>query len=252
MRPNLCPGCAQRKLQMNTAPCEICGRVSEITPPRPREKTHLFARILRASLRPPGHFDHFLLAIFAVFTLWSMAIHHILPFLGLVMSGIALLGLLLFSLWTIRLLTRGAAWIFAPATRQMKRGGADRFLILPASLALLWALNQCDAPLRVAFWLSRPALERDVTITQTITFLFVPHRAGLYRVENAESNGPNVRFQIINNDFLWSGTSGGFARCPGGCSAAKLPSAYLRSFGAPQYFPLSNGWYWWQESGSDD
>ncbi len=98
-----CPGCATRHLEMDEAPCALCGRVNLVTAPRPREKMHVLARMVRALLRPLGWPTHALTFAACGFALWAMALHWILPFMGFVEAGFLGLWLLAGTIWTLRL-----------------------------------------------------------------------------------------------------------------------------------------------------
>lgn len=242
-----CPGCVQRKLQMNAAPCEICGRVNEVTPPRPRDSMNPLARMVRALLRPLGRFVHALTFIFCGFALWAMALHWILPFFGIVQNGLLLSGLMLGVIWTIRFATRASVWLFAPATRQVKRPGGRGFLVLPACLAALWALNRFDVPLRAAFIVSRSDLEdaSRTALRPPRIPIFVPQRFGLYKAKEIEVDKQNVRFRVTDNSFM-SGTWAGFAKCPSGCAGNLSPISSENS-GKPSYTHIAGDWYWWEQ-----
>ena len=125
-----CPGCTARRLEMNTAPCEICGHVNEITPPS-REKMHPFARLMRALLAPLGRVFSLLTAIFCFFALWSMALNNIRPFFGIAELGLIFSGLLVISIWLTRLATRAAVYLFAPTTRQIPDPALKVFSFCP-------------------------------------------------------------------------------------------------------------------------
>ncbi len=254
--PRFCPGCTQRKLQMNANPCEFCGRVNAVTAPKPREKMHLSAKILRALLRPLGRFFHFFTALFCVFALWSMALHGITPFFGIVMNGLLLSGLMVFGTYALRLATRAAVYLFAPATRNVKRPGGRSFLVLPVCLAVLWSLNRFDVPLRAGFWLSRAGLERMVAVHLPGTpaprsVRLVPTlRAGNYRARQIDVSRRAARIEVTDNAFL-GGTKAGFARCPQGCGAAKFPETWADWNRPPTYQKLAGDWFWWEQEGSD-
>lgn len=252
-----CPGCAQRRLQMNAAPCEMCGRVSLVEAPKARDTTALPAKILSALLRPLGRVAHAWTLGFCAFMVWSMALHGITEFMGANTLGILFTGLIVMAIWTIRLGTRALVWGFAPATRAVKRPGARTFLFLPACLSVLALLNAFDLPLRTAFWLSKPGLERGILALKPdskgeASSRFRPGlRVGLYRMQALEVRKQNARLEVTDDDFLWSGTKAGFAKCPGGCQNAGFPSIYARGEGA-KYIPLAGDWFWWQEYGSND
>lgn len=231
---------------MNVAPCEICGHVHEVTPPRPRDSMNPFARMVRALLRPLGRFVHALTFTFCGFALRAMTLGWIMPFFGVVQNGLLLSGLLLCAIWTIRLATRTLVWVFAPATRQTKRPGGRGFLVLPMCLVALWVLNRFDAPLRVAFALSRASLEQvAASPLGGYTMGALPStRGGLYRVTRAERAGQSVRIEVTNNEFL-SGTRAGFAKCPNGCPGHLSPIPWGNS--RPSYTRIAGDWYWWQQ-----
>ena len=247
-----CPGCTTRRLEMNAAPCAICGRENPVTAPQTRQKLHPIARLMHALLSPLGRLFHFLTLIFCAFALWSMALHGVTPFLGVGQLGLAFSGFLVILIWSVRLLTRAAVYCFVPATRQFPRPGLKSFLPLPICLAVLAVLNHFNVPLKAAFWPQINALE------QVANLRFVPggktplpKRVGIYQVDSFQTSGKNVRFEVTDSDFLWSGTKAGFAKCPNGCQNAEFPPVYLRSE-EPEYIQLSKNWFWWEEAGSDD
>lgn len=249
-----CPGCQQRRLQMNAAPCALCGRENLVKAPKPREKMHISAKMLRALLRPLGWMAQVWTLLFCGFVVWSMALHNITEFMGGNTLGILFSGLIVAAIWTLRLATRGLVWLFAPTTRATKRPGARSFGFLPLCLAVLALLNAFDLPLRAAFWLSKPGLESLAFQALSPGFQFVEPQAGLYRVSSVtQGNGrkTSLRFQVTDDDFFNGGTRAGFARCPQGCAAASFPPLYAKSFPS-RYLQLSRDWFWWEESGSDE
>ena len=237
--PRLCPGCARRKLQMSAAPCEMCGRVNVVEAPNRAREIHPLARLMRALLAPLGWFTHVLTLIFCVFALWAMTLHWVFDVSA---ERWILSGLLAFSIWAIRLATRGAVYVLAPATRQTQRPGGCGFWVLPISATVLAVLNHSHAPLRLAFWVSRPALERAALNSTVATPSF--HRAGLYRIVSVEKPWKGIRF-IVTKRRNFGGVAGGFVYCPQGCTISDPNSDYAPA--APFYIPLAKDWFWWQQ-----
>ena len=246
MRPHLCPGCTARILEMNPAPCAICGRENPITASSSRAKMHPIARQMRVLLAPLGRGFHILTALFCFFVLWAMVLHGITPLFETIVLGLAV-----FSIWSIRLATRAAVYLFAPATRQTPRPGLKSFLVLPVCLAVLALLNRFDVPLRAGFWLHRSALQEVAqSAFQARGVQTTPTRAGLFRVEQIDLTGNSARIEVTSKEFF-SGTKAGFALCPQGCATAKFPSAWMDWSHPTSYKKLSEDWYWWEESGSN-
>lgn len=252
MRPHLCPGCTARILEMNPAPCAICGRENPITASSSRAKMHPIARLMRVLLAPLGRGFHILTAVFCFFLFWSMTLHGVTPFFGIVELGLIFSGLLVISIWMTRLVTRAAVYLFAPATRQTPRPGAKSFLVLPVGLAVLEVSNHFYLPLRVVFWPQRGMLEQVVNSAFTPGGIFPPPPigAGIYQVKDIEISGRNVRFEVTEDIFI-SGTKAGFAKCPDGCQNARFPQVWGDWSSPTKYKHLSNDWYWWEARGSN-
>lgn len=256
----LCPGCAARQLAMNAEPCAICGRVNLVTAPRPREKMNAFARFVRWMLRPLGWFTQTLTLVVFVGTIWTLALHGIVPFSSFLALHFFILFLAL--TWTTRLLARGIVGVFSRdfEPRGFRRPGARTFWPFAFCVLLAALLGVYDVPLRVAFRLSQLALEREARGVLSAPMFstgrgwkrFVaPGRAGLYRVKRIDAKGVNVRFQVTDNTFIFSGTKAGFARCPQGCAGVDFPPLFIERNSAPQTIWLSDNWVWWEQSGSD-
>lgn len=254
--PRFCPGCALRKLQMNAAPCPFCGRENPVTAPKPREKMHPTARMLRDLLKPLGVWTHGWTLVFCGFSVWAMTLGGVVPFLGWGQIGLLLTGAVAMGVWAIRLATRVLVWIFAPATRQIPRGGGRSFLFLPACLAILALLNTFDVPLRLAFWASRPGLERAILTLKpspkgvASSGFRPPRRAGFYGMQRLERRQQAASIEVTDNAFL-GGVKAGFAVCPQGCAKVNFSPAWADWNAAPTYRRISGAWYWWEQRGSD-
>ncbi len=244
----LCPGCATRRLQMDDAPCGLCGRVNRVLAPRPRETMHPLAQMVRSLLRPLGWPAHAITLVACGFAIWAMALHWILPFASFLFCGVLLSWLLAGAIWAIRLAARGAVWLFQPATRTVSRPGGRGFLVLPLCVAALAFLNWFDLPLRVAFRLSQPALERMARAAPGAPPAFPPRvrRAGLYHAHWAGFGGKRAVIQVTDSMFIFSGTLAGFAYCPQGWDAAA--AVFVPKFQREDVAKtrLSKDWYWWE------
>ena len=245
-----CPGCTARKLEMNAAPCAMCGRVNLASPSVRARKMHLLARLMRALLATLGWFTHLSTLVFCVFALWAMTVHWVFAPSSVAARCGALAGLLAASIWMSKLATRGAVYVFAPTPRRSLRPGRQWFWVLPICATNLVVLNHSDIPLRLAFWVNRPALER--VALQTLSGTTTPVRGGFYRIQQSyykygDANQHPVRLQVTRKR-TFGGLAAGFAFCPQGCTNSDPNGSDTP--GAIFYIPLAKHWCWWEQDTS--
>ena len=246
----LCPGCAARRLEMSAAPCAVCGRVNAVEAPIRARKPHFSARLLRWLLLPMGRWWHGFLALALLLALRQMSVNWVLPFFSWFSLFAGLLWFFLIILWSIKLLTRVIIWLVQRGEKK-RRPGWKSFATLPVCVLLILALDFTKLPLRVAFWLSRPSLDRVRQQLPSRRLLNLQRRAGLYTVRQLHKSRDATRLEVTDN-ILFSGIKAGFAFCPDGCGTVNFPSSFIdMSSGKPNYTALSHNWYWWQQEGSD-
>ena len=121
------------------------------------------------------------------------------------------------------------------------RHGWFRWLVPPIIFAAVHVLVTADVPLRVAFRLSKPEMDR--LAEQVLASPSATHRSrqvGLYSATEIRRLpiGPiGMRFGVRGTEFMFAG--GGVAYCPSG------PPRTSTSAGTDIYKPLGGGWYAW-------
>jgi hypothetical protein len=86
-----------------------------------------------------------------------------------------------------------------------------RWLYVPVVLALTYFALTFDAPLKVCFLISRPAMDRLAHEVATTPGPYADRRVGWYTATRIEAIPGGVRFEIPSAGFL---SKGGFAKSP--------------------------------------
>lgn len=230
-----------RRLQASTAPCSLCGTqwVRDANPER------IATRLTRWLLRPLGWFTHMVTIAVALSFLWAATTHGTSDLIFIVV--VFWLCLFIIVTWLGRALARFIVAAF------FRRGGWAyagwrSWLVAPVAALLVTFLTRHDVPMRVAFFVSRPAMTRLVQRTLNLppkAKMPTDVRVGRYRATGIERLHGGVRFKVANNGFM-DGDYFGFAYFPKRNPPA--PTSAVHPYPNTAYTPLNGNWYTFRET----
>lgn len=178
-----------------------------------REKRHWVIRFVCWLLQPPGWPTHVLSGAATLAWLWAATARTC----GIVETLlIALAWFIVGCIWIGRLLVRFVIAAFYRRPGWAYRTGWRSWLPAPLLAASAFLLITYDVPLRTAFWLSRPAMERLArqVLATPKPGPPVPRQIGLYRAESIEPMPAGVRIVVRRSGFLFGEQAFGYAYCP--------------------------------------
>ncbi|HVF11091.1 MAG TPA: hypothetical protein VNA16_09830 [Abditibacteriaceae bacterium] len=218
--------------------------------PRTGERLHPVVRLVRWLLQPLGWPTHLLAIAATLVFLWDSSRGLIGFTPALILAGLVLAVSII---WIGRLLVRCVIAAFYRRAPWAYRAGWKNWLVAPALLALSLVLHKTKVPVRIGFWISKPAMERLVrqALVAPKNGLPPPRRVGVYHADNIEKLGQGVRFVVVKDGFLFTESNFGFAYFPGGKPPTSIPPNFHDWSTGPQHKPLGGNWFSWTETGSN-
>jgi len=244
-----CVGCFFHRLSLSEKPCPFCGKVFEPYAPRTGEKLHPLVRFVRWLLQPIGWPTHIVTIAATLLFLWDSSRGNI-SFMPQLILGC--LTLIVAVIWIGRLPVRCVIAACYKRAPWAYRAGWKNWLVAPILLALSLILYQVDVPIRIAFLMSRPAMEQLARQAQAAPKLKLPpRRTGAYYAEDIEILGGGIRFVAVKSSFIFTESLFGFAYFPGGMPPASSPRKFADWNSGAEYKSLGNNWFYWKEFGSN-
>ncbi len=225
----LCLGCNYPLRGLPANRCPECGRGFDPDDARTINVGRPIPPFVRSWLKPPGWPLNLSVSALALWMLYSFRFPGHDLFDGMIwVCAASLIG----AVWFVRLLIY---WALRARYRQrmLPRIGL-RWATGPGIVGLAILLFELAIPLHVAFWISRPAMQRlaDAVMRDPRT---VPRTAqvGLYTAEDIQASTEGVRFVVCYNGLF---AKDGFAYCP-----ATQPVG-------PEYRPFHDNWFLYHQS----
>ena len=212
--------------------CPECGREFDLDDPKTVRNRHAIGPTARLWLKPPGRVFNVCVGLNALVLLFSAGLPEVCAPLFLISLGF---WLIIGGTWGVHLVgSLGVAWYLRQPTFRRWRTWR-RWLLTPVIVACTILLLHLNAPFRLAFYLSRPAMDR---LAQQV--LDAPDEAprgawvGLYNADAIETVPGGMRF-IVSGAGVF--TRVGFAYRPSGPPPV-TPDRYRH---------IEGPWYVWIE-----
>jgi hypothetical protein len=230
--PARCLGCKYPLRGLTINRCPECGREFDPNNPKTMYWGRMPGRIGRALLRPPGLLLQSVSAVIVATLFYEASAPEGAMFpdigLGFVVS------ILLIAVWLGRLVISAILARYFAAPLFANRSVGRRWISWPIAILLCVVLIESGAPLRVRFWISRPAMDR---LAQEIMQLPLggskwPNRnVGLYRTYRIDRFEGGMRFLVTYK--------------PSGCGGFAYFSDRSPPSGTTEFEHFSGPWYLW-------